>query len=112
MRPKLRRGGRAIDNRDGTATITWPDGTVDTVLSFRKAQLRTVGIWVSGLLASFIVGAFVGSIFDSAYSGVPAIGPPPLAFMAGFNANAFMGGIAGLLIFTCARLWLAGKSRP
>ena len=74
------------------------------------SQVRTVGIWVSGLLASFIVGAFVGSIFDSAYSGVPAIGPPLLAFVAGFNANAFVGGIAGLLIFTCARLWLAGKS--
>jgi hypothetical protein len=66
--------------------------------------VRTVGIWVSGLLASFIVGAFVGSIFDRAYSGVPAIGPPSLAFTASFNPNAFMGGIAGLLIFT--RLWL------
>ena len=69
--------------------------------------MRTVGIWVSGLFASFIVGAFVGSIFDHAYSGVPAIGPPPLAFMASFNANAVMGGIAGLFAFTCARLWLA-----
>jgi hypothetical protein len=69
--------------------------------------VRTVGIWVSGLLASFIVGAFIGSIFDHVYSGVPAIGPPHLAFMASFNANALMGGIAGLLAFTCARLWLA-----
>jgi hypothetical protein len=71
--------------------------------------MRTVGIWVSGLLASFIVGAFIGSIFDHAYNGVPAIGPPRLAFMAGFDANALMGGIAGLLIFTCARLWLTSR---
>jgi hypothetical protein len=59
--------------------------------------VRTFGIWVSGLLASAFVGGFIGSVFESPYDYT--------------HDRMFSGGIAGLLVFTCARLWLAGKSK-
>jgi hypothetical protein len=52
-----------------------------------------VGIWVSGLLASGLIGGFVGSIFDNPYSYS--------------HDSVFLAAIAGMLVFTCARLWLA-----
>lgn len=55
---------------------------------------RTVAIWVCGLLASAIIGGIVGARFDAPYT----------------TDNAFWGVIAGLLVFTCGRLWMtSGK---
>ena len=31
---RTKHDGHAVDNGDGTATITWPDGTVTNALSF------------------------------------------------------------------------------
>jgi ABC-type xylose transport system permease subunit len=59
--------------------------------------VRTFGIWVSGLLASALVGGFIGSIFESEYDYT--------------HNRTFLCGIAGLLIFTCARLWLASGTK-
>jgi hypothetical protein len=59
--------------------------------------LRTVAIWISGLLASAIIGGFIGSTFDTVY---------------GDGLGSITGVLAGLLAFTCARLWLAGEPRP
>jgi hypothetical protein len=28
------------------------------------SEMRTVGIWISGLLASALIGGFIGSTFD------------------------------------------------
>jgi hypothetical protein len=60
------------------------------------AKLRTIGIWISGLLASAIAGGFIGSTFDTVY---------------GDGHGTIAGAFAGLLAFTCARLWLAGEPR-
>jgi hypothetical protein len=35
---RTKHGGHAVDNGDGTATITWPDGTVTNALSFTKKR--------------------------------------------------------------------------
>jgi hypothetical protein len=57
---------------------------------------RTVALLVCGLLASAIIGGFIGSLLERPYSS---------------GAGLFWGagtGI-GLFAFICARLWLAGK---
>jgi outer membrane lipoprotein SlyB len=58
--------------------------------------LRTIGIWISGLFASAIIGGFIGSTFDTVY---------------GDGHGTIAGAFAGLLAFTCVRLWLAGGAR-
>ena len=57
---------------------------------------RTVALLVCGLLASAIIGGFVGSLLERPYSS---------------GAGMIWGGIVGVGLFasTCARLWLAGK---
>lgn len=55
--------------------------------------MRTFFLWLTGILASAIVGSLVGGQLSTGYS----------------NDGAFLGMIAGPLIFTCARLWLAPK---
>jgi len=58
--------------------------------------MRTFGIWCCGLLASMIIGWLIASHFNSDLDrDVPQ-----------------WGGIAGMLAFTCVRLWLgqAGKA--
>jgi hypothetical protein len=52
--------------------------------------VRTLGIWVFGLLASLFIGAMIGSQFDHSYSSDMGVS----------------GAIAGMLAFTCLRLWL------
>jgi len=54
---------------------------------------RALGIWVSGLLGSIIVGAMIGSLFFNLVVDPSALG-------------AF----AGLLLFVCFRLWM-GEGR-
>jgi hypothetical protein len=55
--------------------------------------MRTAAIWVSGLLVSAIVGGFAAAQFDPGYMG-------------NIGNYAMLGALAGLLIFTCARLWV------
>jgi hypothetical protein len=57
---------------------------------------RTVAFGVCGLLASAIIGGFIGSLLERPYSS---------------GAGLFWGGTVGvgLFAFTCARLWPAGK---
>ena len=51
--------------------------------------MRTVFIWIFGLLASAIVGGIIGSRFDAD------------------GGNYLLGGmLAGMLAFACIRLWL------
>jgi hypothetical protein len=56
----------------------------------------TVAFWVCGLLASAIIGGFVGSLLERPYSS---------------GAGMFWGAGTGVGLFAsiCARLWLAGK---
>ena len=56
--------------------------------------MRTVGIWVFGLLASAIIGFAIGAYFQRPY------GP---------SGGALWGMIAALGIFTCARWATSGK---
>jgi hypothetical protein len=59
--------------------------------------MRSFFIWLTGILASAIVGGLIGNLLD----------PNP------YNGAGFWGGCAGILIFTCARLWLGQpKSNP
>jgi hypothetical protein len=58
-------------------------------------MVRTIAIWVFGLLASAIVGALVGSRFDVGYSGDYGI----------------WGALAAMFAFACARLWLAAPAK-
>jgi hypothetical protein len=59
------------------------------------SALRTIAIWVFGLLASIIVGGLIGGLVDAAaHSG----GWGPL-----------LGMLAGLFAFPCVRLWLAER---
>ena len=54
---------------------------------------RVLGIWISGLLGSTIVGSMIGTLFFN-----------------GLVDPSFLGGLAGLLLFTCLRLWM-GETR-
>jgi hypothetical protein len=57
--------------------------------------MRTLGIWVFGLLASAIAGGLIGSKFDDGYS----------------SSSGFWGFLAGVLAFACVRLWLGQSSK-
>ena len=54
---------------------------------------RLLAIWISGLLGSTIVGSMMGTLFFN-----------------GLVDPSFLGGLAGLLLFTCLRLWM-GEAR-
>ena len=54
---------------------------------------RTIFIWIFGVLASGIIGALVGSRFDTGWG----------------SDNAFWGFLAGILVFACARLWFGER---
>jgi hypothetical protein len=62
----------------------------------RLIKAGTVALWVCGLVASAIIGGFIGSLLERPYSS---------------GAGLFWGAGTGIGIFTfiCARLWLAGK---
>jgi len=64
------------------------------VIGGDRKQMRTFAIWVGGLLASAIVGGFVIEQFD----------PDPEYHNLG--NYAVIGALAGMLIFTCVRLWV------
>jgi len=59
-------------------------------------NVRTVALLLCGLVASAIIGGFIGSLLERPYSS---------------GAGPVWGGIVGVGLFasTCARLWLAGK---
>jgi zinc transporter ZupT len=52
-----------------------------------------LGIWISGLLGSTIVGSMMGTLFFN-----------------GFVDPSLLGGLAGFLLFVCFRLWM-GEAR-
>ena len=54
---------------------------------------RVLGIWITGLLGSTIVGSMVGTLL---FNGI--VDP------------SFLGGLAGFLLFACVRLWV-GEAR-
>ena len=54
---------------------------------------RVLGIWISGLFGSTIVGSMVGTLFFN-----------------GFVDPSILGGLAGFLLFACFRLWM-GEAR-
>jgi len=61
---------------------------------------RTVALLVCGLLASAIIGGFIGSLLERPYSS---------------GAGMFWGGMVGVGLFawTCAHFWLAsGRNEP
>jgi hypothetical protein len=53
--------------------------------------MRTVGIWLFGLIASAMIGGMVAHYFY------------------GTDMDIF-GGLTGMAVFACARLWLASPS--
>lgn len=55
---------------------------------------RTVGIWVSGLIAGAIFGAFIGQALDASSMGDPGV----------------PGAIGGMCLFICARLWATSRA--
>jgi uncharacterized membrane protein YfcA len=57
-------------------------------------MVRTIAIWVFGLLASAIIGGFAGAHLSETY-----------------DAALFWGALAGMLAFACLRLWLATPSK-
>jgi len=54
--------------------------------------MRTFGIWLFGLIASAMIGGMIGHYF---YGG---------------DFDVF-GGLTGMAVFACARLWLASPSQ-
>jgi hypothetical protein len=65
--------------------------------------MRTVRTWISGLLASCLLGLLIGAMLDGPYRVTNDM------FWSAINAllsGAFWGAVLGLLTFTCARLWL------
>jgi hypothetical protein len=68
-------------------------------------RARTIAIWVCGLAASAIVGGGIGFGISGV---VGAIGATSDVVS---NAEAW-GIVAGLLGFTCARLWATSKPKP
>jgi hypothetical protein len=58
--------------------------------------MRTIGIWIAGLLASGIFGGLIGDRFLS--SGV-------------YSETGVWGFLGGMLAFTCARLWLVAPAK-
>jgi hypothetical protein len=54
--------------------------------------MRTFGIWLFGLIASAMIGGMVGH------------------YIYGGDFDVF-GGLTGMAVFACARLWLASPPR-
>jgi hypothetical protein len=54
--------------------------------------VRTFGIWIFGLLASAMIGGMVAHFF------------------LGFDMDVY-GGLTGMAVFACARLWLAAPTQ-
>ena len=65
-------------------------------LVMERKFIRTVGTWVFGLVASAVIGFAIGAYFQRPNSP---------------SGGALWGMFAALGIFTCARLWLAGKPK-
>ena len=62
--------------------------------------MRTLAIWVFGVLASMIVGGIVGAQLDALnHDYVTSI-------------RMVRGVLAGALIFACLRLWLTAPTKP
>ncbi len=57
--------------------------------------MRTIFIWIFGLLGSGLFGSLIGGALDSGYS----------------KDGNFFGFIGGLCLFACFRLWL-GSTTP
>ena len=55
-------------------------------------MLRTIAIWIFGLLAAGIVGGFLGFVYDAQYNG---------------DAGSLFGVIGGWCVFACLQLSLA-----
>lgn len=55
--------------------------------------MRTVGIWVCGLLACACFGGLVGDALDR------------------YGFGGFFGAVGGALAFSCARLWFVSSSK-
>jgi hypothetical protein len=60
---------------------------------------RTIAIWIFGLLASAIIGAFAG-ILAGHFSD-----------MSPYASTELWGALAGMFTFACIRLWLAAPSK-
>jgi hypothetical protein len=56
---------------------------------------RTIALWISGLLASGIFGALIGTRLQS----LP------------YDQDGFFGFFGGMLAFACLRLWLAAPQK-
>ena len=57
---------------------------------------RTVGIWLSGLLASAVLGGWIGAFVGQALHA---------------SIHELLGLVGGMSAFTCVRLWLgSGKA--
>jgi hypothetical protein len=65
-----------------------------------KLMIRTIAIWIFGLLAAAIIGGFLGSAYDAHF----------YPYGGGGIARIY-GVIGGMCAFTCLRLWLAPKSK-
>jgi hypothetical protein len=75
----------------------------------RSPLVRTVGIWISGLLASCLIGFLIGSILDGPYR---ATNDMLWGVTAGLLSGTFWGAMLGMLVFTLARLLLASEPSP
>jgi hypothetical protein len=60
-------------------------------------MVRTIAIWVFGLLASALIGGLIGGLGDAAIRNI------------GWGAP--IGALAGIFGFACLRLWLAAPAR-
>jgi hypothetical protein len=63
-------------------------------------MIRTIGIWIFGLLAAAIIGGFLGSAYAEHFYPHNSDGLEPI-----------FGVIGGMCVFACLRLWLAPKSK-
>ena len=62
-------------------------------------MVRTVAIWVFGLLAAAIIGGVAGSAYDFT--------PNPYNDRLG----QLLGAVAGMCVFACVNLWLGARPK-
>jgi hypothetical protein len=62
-------------------------------------MIRTLAIWIFGLIAAATIGGFIGSAYDDALNS-DAVG-------LGFPSGA----LVGMCAFICLRLWIARRSQ-
>jgi hypothetical protein len=88
-------------------------------------MVRTIAIWVFGLLASAIIGGLVGECFGVIFttarlsreiSGNAALShantPEMVWSLMSTSPTEMLGGaLAGMCVFACARLWWGEPSR-